>query len=324
MSLLFRTVITLVLAVLLYHYVDWTAMGQAIDEVDFALFTTSAIIFLASFVLLSWRLHLLLRSTIFSRLGLWRLFCINMSSLFYGFAVPADFGAAVARWIQITRNREGRSLVALVTLLERFMMVAATALLATVGLFFSVAPELSQVRPVALPLFALIFLVSVIVIAIMLSQRLMGLFERLVRALQARVESTTLHRLLQSFWSLSDFQEVRSSMVSASGIQLLYHGTLVIRFVLLFYAVGLELSVADMTWISMAVLLLTTIPVTIAGLGVREGGFAALLGWFAIAPEVGVLLGILTFTQFVGAVVWGGFAAMLMRGEAAPSERLSE
>ncbi len=324
MGLLIRTVITLVIAAFLYYYIDWQALAQAVARVDTSLFALSTIIFLVSFVLLAWRLHFVLRRTAFGRLGFWRLFQINMSSLFYGFAVPSDIGAAVARWFQITRNREGRSLIVLVTLLERLLMVATTALFAVLGLFFSSAPELREVKAVAVPLFSLIMFVAALVIAIMVSEGLMGLFERLVRVLQRRIESATLHRVLQSFWQLSEFHEVRSSLLPACLVQLGYHAILAVRFVLLFQAVGLGLAIADVVWVSMAVLLLTTIPITIAGLGVREGGFAALLAWFAVSPEVGVLLGLLAFCQLVGAVVWGGFSALLMRSQPHVSDSLSE
>ena len=47
------------------------------------------------------------------------------------------------------------------------------------------------------------------------------------------------------------------------------------------------------------VLLLQTIPVSFAGIGVREGAYAYLFTVFGLAPEKGVLIGIVFFSQML-------------------------
>jgi uncharacterized membrane protein YbhN (UPF0104 family) len=54
------------------------------------------------------------------------------------------------------------------------------------------------------------------------------------------------------------------------------------------------------------VLLLQIIPVSFAGIGVREGAYAYLFGLFKLPPELGVLTGILFFSQEILFAVIGG------------------
>ena len=55
----------------------------------------------------------------------------------------------------------------------------------------------------------------------------------------------------------------------------------------------------DVTWMGSIVLLLQILPISFAGIGVREGAYAFLFTLFDMPSEKGILIGILFFTQMV-------------------------
>ena len=64
----------------------------------------------------------------------------------------------------------------------------------------------------------------------------------------------------------------------------------------LFKALDLPLNLIDVVWMASLVLILQGLPVSIAGLGIREGAYGFLFTLFALPSEKGVLIGILFFT----------------------------
>ena len=54
------------------------------------------------------------------------------------------------------------------------------------------------------------------------------------------------------------------------------------------------------------VLLLQTLPISFAGIGLREGAYAYLFTMYGLPPEEGVLIGILFFSQILIVAFMGG------------------
>ena len=67
----------------------------------------------------------------------------------------------------------------------------------------------------------------------------------------------------------------------------------------------------DVTWMGSLVLLLQVLPVSFAGIGVREGAYAYLFTLFDMAPEKGILIGVLFFTQMLVFAIIGALLTLL-------------
>ncbi len=63
------------------------------------------------------------------------------------------------------------------------------------------------------------------------------------------------------------------------------------RLYLAFVAIRVDLPFITILWVSASVLLILSLPITIAGIGLRETGFAWFLALYGIEPEKGVILG---------------------------------
>ena len=62
---------------------------------------------------------------------------------------------------------------------------------------------------------------------------------------------------------------------------------------------GLFLGIAEAAWMGSLVLLLQVLPISFAGLGVREGAYAYLFPLFGLSAEKGFLMGVLFFIHIL-------------------------
>ena len=78
---------------------------------------------------------------------------------------------------------------------------------------------------------------------------------------------------------------------------------------------GLEISWLVLIVVVTSVELLRTVPLTIQGIGLREGAFASILGTFGYAPESGFILGAAAYLALNLALVLAGAIGALMLGQ---------
>jgi|SRR3989344_5688537 len=71
-------------------------------------------------------------------------------------------------------------------------------------------------------------------------------------------------------------------------------------------SLGIPISFQDLLWIFGVVSIAVLLPVTIAGLGIREGTFIGILSWFSVVPELALALSFSVFSLQVFAAAIGG------------------
>jgi glycosyltransferase 2 family protein len=100
---------------------------------------------------------------------------------------------------------------------------------------------------------------------------------------------------------------------------LLFQLMLVVNNFILGAALGLQAALVDFGWIMAISSLAVLIPVTIGGVGLREGSFIILLGWLGITSDQALSLSVLTFAVLLlgaGCGLWVAF-----RGERKAAEK---
>ena len=71
-------------------------------------------------------------------------------------------------------------------------------------------------------------------------------------------------------------------------------------------AIGINISYYDWCWVLGVISIVVLLPVTIGGLGLREGGFVLLLGYFGVQNDKALALSLSIFgLQFTGALIGG-------------------
>lgn len=83
---------------------------------------------------------------------------------------------------------------------------------------------------------------------------------------------------------------------------------------------GLLLNISLLTLVVFVplIIMISFIPVSISGLGIREGAFVVLLGILGVSPDLAVTLSLLWFLSVVAVSVWGLFEYLRFRASEGP------
>jgi uncharacterized membrane protein YbhN (UPF0104 family) len=120
-------------------------------------------------------------------------------------------------------------------------------------------------------------------------------------------------------WIVSLMGELRTllrpspSLPTIMGISLLFQFNTIV--IISFYARGMHLDVtfSQLLWIVPMVALLELIPITINGLGLREGGYAFAFHFLGLPPEQGIVLGLTISVMRYVVSSTGGLLLLLSR-----------
>jgi uncharacterized membrane protein YbhN (UPF0104 family) len=100
----------------------------------------------------------------------------------------------------------------------------------------------------------------------------------------------------------------RSQLLRLCALTTLENVLGVVSFIAFAWAVGIDLAPISIAWVRAYMLLVALLPITLGGIGAREGSLFVLLGVYGVAPELAVTYGLLLFarrlfTALVGAAV---------------------
>ena len=282
--------ITLSLLVYLGFKVDWHQINAAISHINLLPFAFSYLILLLCSIPLAMRLRILLKPTVL-QFGLKRLIQVQFISQLYSLLLPSGIGISIARWYKITQNRLGRRVFVVITLIERVMLSMTLLLCTGIPLLLSKDEAIQSFRSSVLPIIFLLVFGCFFFFSFFLHPWVYEKFSLTVRWIQSRFSSGLLRRILGIYEDCGLYVDKRHLLLEGFAHHLVFQALNFLRFYLVFVALRVDLPFITILWISSLVLLVLSLPITIAGFGLRETGFAWVLAFYGIDPERGVILG---------------------------------
>jgi uncharacterized membrane protein YbhN (UPF0104 family) len=241
------------------------------------------------------------------RVPLTELVLVNQTALFYGFFLPVGnltgflvrmvrIGCAERRWREVVRS----------LLLDR---IWATAALGLVGVGFALVSGDREAGP-------WVFAFAGVAAAATLGLALLtGGTEGKLAAWAARVAPRFVPRSIAVELSLDRGPEPRFGISRSASFLLSVTSHLlgVVAYAMLAASVDLELPFVTVGWVRSATILVTMVPISVLGLGLREGAFLALLGSQGADPARVLALSALVFVVTILVPALFGAAAELSR-----------
>lgn len=250
---------------------------------------------------------------IMRRLGLptsvFEIYGINLRSSYFSFFLPGNLAGGAARWYLLKRRGSGGA--------DAF-----------VGIFFDRLTETASLVAIG---FAASLTVGDMTGGAALQITFMGLFASIL-TLQAAVFNARFltHARRLATWLRLDrralftriFDALAESSSAFHALPLVWHGRLwtaslishafgTVSYYFLARAAGLELALVDLAWIRSAVAMISLLPLTFAGLGVREGVMIVLLAGYGVSTVDAVAFSLLLFLALVIASACGGLLLAL-------------
>ncbi len=297
---LLRIIVAAVLLYYIFSYIGVQTVITAIDGADRTVVWLAFLVAIAVQLITSYRLK---RLTDVQGLHLPTplVFEVNLATRFYGLFLPG--GNITGLLIRIFKFTKERSQIASVVVSLFADRIIATLSLCILGLVFWV---LAQPQPDQLWL--LVFGLSTIAFLIptyfLFAESVLPGSGRLAKFLQ---------RLKPSLWEKLSYAFHRSRqtggkvLVSSFTLSVVAHLVGVVGYWLIAQSLGMALSLLVVAWIRSGMMLMTLLPVTIAGLGVREVAALVLLQQYGVGSDVAVAFSMLVFAAtVVGIAVLGG------------------
>jgi uncharacterized membrane protein YbhN (UPF0104 family) len=317
---LVKALISTSILLFLANRIEWQDLWQATLSVRLEYFLASYSCLFALEALVAWRLRILMRPMDF-QLPLLRLLKISLISRFLGFFLPAGLGQGVVRWFKVTRARVGRLQFLVVTTIEKALLFVTTLLCVGLPLVLSPDPRVQHIRAALLPI---VIIGLPILGGLLLTFFYEPAYRQIRRGLSPLGErlGRPSPRLSALLGEVTVFFGRTADLLSAASITVGVQAMVLLRIALLFYAVGLDLPWLTVLWAGSLVFVIQALPISIAGLGVREYAFAYVVGILDRPPELGMLVGLLFFAQIVITALIGGLLEVFDRGhEFHPEER---
>jgi uncharacterized protein (TIRG00374 family) len=223
---------------------------------------------------------------------------VNFICNFYGTVFSGELVSGAIRWQRLYQiDRKGHEVLSAIILAR----IISTVYLVLFGILFSLLDDVRSHFDLLVPIFFFIFMGLVCVCLIGTIPQFTTALERFEKAIPQSLQRKLQKQLL----AIGRFRQLpRRSILGVSIISCLEHLAGIFLFVFLAHAVSAELTFVQIGWLRSAVVLVQLLPVSVSGLGVREGTFVLLLQPYGIESALAVSLSFLLFGKnlFIGVI----------------------
>lgn len=301
LSLLVKTVVTISLVYWLVSRVDGEAVGNILTRANFTYILLSLATLSAVFSIGCLRWWILI-----GHLGLSIPFRQAFSSyylgLFFNNFLPTGIGGDVARTVHL--NLSGHSAKSLISSALADRAIGLVVMLLMGGISVLLSPELRMEDDQRY------YLIALIVLGILSGSLLFWFSDRFpIEALSRRYRHTRIRKAIVEVVHLClTYRSAIRLVISAMMLSALAQSLVILTYYLLGSSIGIKLSLTTFFALVSIVQLATSLPVSIGGLGIREGTLVTLLVSVGIDMQPAAALSLLFlltlwFCSLPGAVI---------------------
>jgi hypothetical protein len=241
-----------------------------------------------------------------SCVGLWAL---NLISLFYSVVLPGQIFGEAVKAFRLARGRQGKSKLVMSVIIERLTAFIALLCLGLVGMTWIPAfrnqPRLWMVSLILLS-------ICLLTVATMLTRRWQTVLARLANRLLMHPRLGGLRQRLESIWAA--FTEYRHSpgvILFSLLLSFAFQGTVAVVNYSIAKSIGLDVPLVHFFWISAIVAVVQMLPVTLAGVGLRENVLVYVLALEGIGAPQAFAYSLVMFSVLIAMSLTGGLLDLL-------------
>lgn len=299
--LIVKIIVSLGLMIYLFFLIDWGRTINILQSVQISRLVFIPLITLLGFVFASFRWKLLLQDN-HIQLPLIESFWGYWLGLFYSIFLPGVIGGDVIR-VGLVVDRKKCPVVTSATIVLMERMIGVIVLFLTMAIILLIAPGTVTVLIGASNRFHLT-ITAMVILAIM------GVFligrTRWPKFLERFGQNILANYLNKPLIILSSIS--RKSLVFSMLLSSLFEAADIFTVIFLAQALGFELPLLFFFVIMPIVYVITILPISLGGLGVREGVFVFLLSQTNVQPSDAVTL---SFLIYINRIFVGGIAGLI-------------
>lgn len=291
----------------LYSRADWTSFREIFSQASLVYLLPIFVLCFLNTLASAFKWELLLKADGID-VGLWRLTRSYLIGTFFNLFLPSSIGGDAYRIYDVSK-RSSRAAEGFASVFaDRFTGFLA---IAAWGLVFSLAGfrRLPEPRIILIP--AAVFAMMVIMVWMLLQQRLLLWGLRLFHLDRVAALQDFVRKFLNS---ISTYRKNRILLVKALSISLAFQLSMIVIVWMMGLTLGFDIGVLPFAIFIPLITLIEALPISIYGLGVRDGAYVFFFTQVGISKEAALSLALLYVAiTFVYAAVFGG-TAFLTRG----------
>jgi uncharacterized protein (TIRG00374 family) len=231
---------------------------------------------------------------------------INLVTMFYGLLLPGHLVGGVIRWHKLSQveKKKAEAFAAIAFSRLNFMIVLVILGIAFLTLDMSFAPP----RVTSLGLF--VVLISLCVVYLLaFNPKVLPLLDWLNQGKFDFIPMKLRDKLSKFLVVISQYHNIsQRSWNFITGLSFLENMLGIITLYLLAISLNIDITFISLGWIRSVINLITTLPISFSGIGVREGGLVVLLEPYGVAGSEAVAL---SFLILASAVLVGGIGGVI-------------
>jgi uncharacterized protein (TIRG00374 family) len=223
-------------------------------------------------------------------LSVFKILKIQLASSFYGLFLPGSLSGGAVKWYKFSKYGK-KSDAAAVVVFNRFLEVLMVVFF---GIFFSIPAFYSLENQSLVIVLVIMFFLMITIYLFLIMKAGLNFIEKtaLVIPLPAFIKDI----IIRFTASMRQFQNLKlKDHFEIIGLLFLYHGIGVASFFCFAKSLDINLNIWIIGWIRSAISIAIILPLSFAGLGIREGTLVFLLGQYGITPNVAMAFSFLFF-----------------------------
>ena len=309
------------------RYIQYNDLLAALKYVQPWMFFYLLIISLIFRYLNAYQIHYYFKKVFNSELGTNFVFKIQMITSFYGLVLPGDLAGGLITWYMISDKSGEKAASASVIIFLRLMSIITLIAFTAIGLVFE--EKLIDVNlRVYITMLAGLFLLMFVPFVSSKAATIMKQFSRAI--MQITPPANWRQKLVQLSNKLWDSVITCTNvdpgvMLWTISVSLLSYLLSILFTYLLMMMVGINLPFQVSVWLIGAINLVQLLPVSFAGLGVRDISIIYLLGkYYQVAPESSLILSTFFLAFSLIFTLMGGIAVWLQSSDHHEDERVGK
>jgi conserved hypothetical protein len=294
----FKIIITLSLLTWLFCKLDIQKIWSSLSTISFMLYSTVLVTYFIAdlFRSLKWK-------CLIPNYSFFKLLKVNMIGSYYSMVLPGQIAGEAAKAYILSKDRKGSGDVSVSIIIDKISGIIGLLLLSLAGVFYSQ----QKLRSNMVSIFSIILPVCfVILFSIRLKYVLQFITDFLYKMRDKFAKATKIlsyvEKLVSIWWYYSGKTKLMIMVIIMGiGCQLF----IVVIYAVLANKLGIYLAFTDWCWITGFISIVLLLPISIAGMGIREGTLIGILSfYFKIPPEKSMALSLsVVSVQIIWAVV---------------------
>ncbi|MBN2018492.1 MAG: flippase-like domain-containing protein [Candidatus Cloacimonetes bacterium] len=228
------------------------------------------------------------------REGIFQILKINFISIFWGIMLPSSDGfAAIRLYLIEKRHKATPGKAGSTVVVEKFL---GFMLLCLIGIGFSFTVHLEKIVICRLLLIVMVLLIAGLFLLLANKFTYNTLTQKLKNAKRSEKVFSFIVSLHKSFTVLP-FGKI---IICTLPIMLLFQLITIVNVKILFSAYGLDIPILTHLALVPIIQIISLIPVTISGFGVREGAFVYFYQTIGVSPSIAMSVSIMNFLILTG------------------------